>query len=178
MKEGGRRYSKREFLCAGERFKLYRDYLVWDGGKKVVREWAARPRISAVISILGPRQMLLVRQHRYGVNRMLWEIPAGTVQKGESPAACARRECEEETGHRPSHIRSLGSFFPTPAFADETVYLFAAAGLRKTAMNPDFDEKIRVKAFSTAQVRKMLKTGVIRDAKSIIALYRFFNGRP
>ncbi len=174
MKEGGRRFVARKLLASGERFRLYRDELSWPGKKRVFREWAKRPLISAVIALVSPRDMALVRQHRYGINRWLWEIPAGTVHEGESPALCARRECEEETGWRPGRIRPLGSFAPTPAFADEQVHLFVATALKKTRSNPDFDERITVKIFSVAEVRRMLKRRVIQDAKSIIALYRFF----
>ena len=174
MKEGGRRYRARKLIASGERFRLYRDELDWPGRKKVFREWAARPRISAVIALAPKDRMVLVRQHRYGINRRLWEIPAGTVHEGESPLRCAVRECEEETGYRPRKVRSLGGFAPTPAFADERVYLFVATNLVKTRPNPDYDEEIAVRLFSVVQVRRMLKRRVIQDAKSIIALYRYF----
>lgn len=176
MKEGGRKFVARKLLARGERFRLFRDQLHWPGKRKVFREWAERPRISAVIALVTPGNMLLVRQHRYGINRWLWEIPAGTVHGRETSASCARRECEEETGWRPTRIRPLGSFAPTPAFADELVDLFVGTGLRKTSSNPDFDERISVKIFSVAEVRRMLKKRVIQDAKSIVALYRFFYG--
>ena len=115
-----------------------------------------------------------MRQHRWGANRHLWEIPAGTVHAGEPPVSCAKRETEEETGWRPGRVTSLGFFLPTPAFSNEVVHLYLATNLKKTRPNPDFDEKIQTRVFSVSQVKRMLKRGVIQDAKSIIALYRYF----
>ena len=176
-KNDTRRFLSRRLLCRGEKFILYRDRLRWPGVRKVFREWAHRPRISAIVMRASGGRLVLVRQHRYGINRWLWEIPAGTVHDGESSRACARRECEEETGFRPRALEPLGFFVPTPAFSDETVFLYRAAGLKKTRANPDFDERITVGIFSEARVRAMLRSGVIQDAKSIIALYRYFGGR-
>jgi ADP-ribose pyrophosphatase len=164
---------KRELLCEGERFRLYRDQIPWPGKKRVVREWASRPCISAVVTV-APSGLVLVRQHRWGCNRTLWEIPAGTVKDGESPRACALREVEEETGFHPGSVRSLGSFIPTPAFSNERVHLYLAGRLKPTRMNPDHDERITVRVFPEAEVRRMLRRAVIQDAKSIIALYRYF----
>ena len=169
-----RRYLARKLLASGERFRIYRDELDWPGDRKVYREWAERPAICAIVPVLPDGRVLLVRQHRYGINLVLWEVPAGTVKKGEAPLACARRETEEETGWRPSRMKSLGFFVPTPAFSDEKVHLYAASGLKETRMNPDFDERITVKSFPAADVKRMLKSGVFKDAKSIIALSRHF----
>ena len=174
MSRDTRRYIKRKLLYAGKRFQAYLDQLEWPGKKKVFREWVARPGISGVIALTRPDHMLLVRQHRWGANRWFWEIPAGTFDKGDSPLSCARRECEEETGYKPTRIKSLGFYFASPAHSDEKVHLFVASGLQKSKMNLDYDERLVVKSFSIAEVKRMLKSGKIHDAKTVIALYRFF----
>ena len=133
-----------------------------------------QPRVSAMVVLLNKNKILLVRQYRYGANETLWEIPAGTVDPGESPLHCARRECEEETGYRPRSMKPLGSFVSAPAECDQKVYLYLAKHLVHTGMKPDPDEDIFVKAFTLAQVKRMLKTGLIHDAKSMVGLYRFF----
>ncbi len=153
--------------------RVYRDVVRTKSNRRVYREWVARPGVSAVVPVLGD-QILLVRQFRYGVNRRLWEVPAGTFNKGESPVGCARRECEEETGYRPAELASLGSYFSGPAHTDETVYMYAAAKLTKSRAHPEEDEEITLGYFSKGRGKKMLKSGRIRDAKSIIALTRYF----
>lgn len=156
---------------------MYRDQLPWPGRKKIYREWFERPGISAVVALPFKKHILLVQQYRYGINERLWEVPAGMSQEGETALACARRETEEETGFRPGVLRSLGSFILSPAFSNEKVHLYLALSLEKTRRNPDYDERLRVKVFPEGQVRSMLRRGRIRDAKSIIALSRYFERR-
>ena len=158
-KAASRRYLSRKLLCRGERFTIWRDQVRFADGEKIFREWATRPRISAMVTVLPDGRFVLVSQHRYGINKVLWEVPAGTVGKRESPAACARRECEEETGYRPGKIEPLGSFAPTPAFSDERVYLYVASRLVETRQDCEEDERITVGIFSPAQVKKMLRRG-------------------
>jgi len=148
--------------------------VILKGGKRVDREWTALPKVSAVVTLLHSDRMILVRQYRYGVNKFLWEIPAGILDPGETPRACAKRECEEETGYRPGKLQSLGFYVTVPANTDATVYLYVASQLKKTAMCLDEDEVLTVKIFSLNAVKRMLKSGQIQDSKSIIALYRFF----
>ena len=153
--------------------RVFCDLVRTRSNRRVYREWVQRPGVSAVVPVLG-NQILLVRQYRYGVNRRLWEVPAGTFNKGESPVGCARRECEEETGYRPGRLRSLGSYFSGPAHTDETVYMYVAAKLTKSRTHLDEDEEIVLGNFSKDRVKRMLRSGQIRDAKSIIALTRYF----
>ena len=143
-------------------------------GRAVEKIWTRRPRVSAMVVVSKPGTIVLVRQYRYGINRTLWEIPAGTVDAGETPRACAIRECEEETGWRPKKIESLGSFFNAPAGSEEETSLFLIPKVVKGTMNLDEDEHLTVGEFSFSQIRQMLASGRIQDAKSIIGLHRFF----
>ena len=145
-------------------------------GRLVEKIWTRRPRVSAMIVLKDPKSFVLVRQYRYGLNRTLWELPAGTVDEGESPRVCAIRECQEETGWIPRKVRSLGSYANAPAGSAEQTFLFVMSGVVRGKMNLDEDEHLTVGEFSDVQVRRMLKSGLICDAKSIIALYRYFNG--
>jgi len=174
MKERPRKYLSRERLCQGARFTIYRDRILFPDGKRVFREWVNRPSIAAIVAVAPGGGFFLVRQHRYGINRTLWEVPAGTMSGGERPLECAKRECEEETGYRPARVVSLGFFVPSPAFSNEIVYLFAATGLEATSQNLDHDERLVVRRFSRSQVKRMLKTSGVMDAKSIIAFSRYF----
>lgn len=146
-------------------------------GRLVEKIWTRRPRVSAMIVLRDPRTFVLVRQYRYGINRTLWELPAGTVDPGETPRACAVRECEEETGWVPRKVKSLGSYANAPAGSEEETFIFLLSDVVKGKQHLDPDEHLTVGEFSANQVRRMLKAGQICDAKSIIGLYRYFEGK-
>jgi ADP-ribose pyrophosphatase len=171
-----RPFIKRREIHRTDRIVLYRDTIVVRQ-RKCFRDWVRQPGVGAIVPLLDDGRILLVRQYRYGVNQTLWEIPAGTLDAGERPLTCAKRECEEETGHRPKRLKKLGSYVTSPAGTNEKVYVFLATDLVKTQMNLDPDEVLSVKAFSISQVKRMLKTQKIIDAKSIIGLHWFFENR-
>jgi ADP-ribose pyrophosphatase len=169
-----RKYIHRKLLCQGYRFKLYRDQIPWKGSRKVYREWALRPDVCAILPLVSPAQIILVRQYRHGVHRYLWEVPAGALHSNESVLSGAKRECEEETGFKPLRMKKLGTFFPVPAYDSEKVHCFLATNLKQTQKNFDYDENIRLGFFSKQDVKQMLKKGRIQDAKSQICLYHYF----
>jgi ADP-ribose pyrophosphatase len=166
--------TKRVLKFAGRRITVYRDTVLIKG-KTRIRDWVKKPLVSAMVVVKDEEEIILVRQYRHGANARLWEIPAGTVDEGESPRRCALREVEEETGFQPGKLISLGYFITAPAETNARVHLYLATRLKKTQVNFDSDEIITLKAFQIARVRQMLKRGEIRDAKSIIGLYRYFN---
>lgn len=174
-KKDSRPYLKRKVIFEGRRMTVIRD-TVRINGKETFRDWIDKPRVSAIIPVTSEGNILLVRQYRHGVNRRLWEIPAGTVDANETPLQCAKRECEEETGFKANKIESLGRFVVAPAELNGHVFLYRVSKLKATQMNLDEDEFITIKTFETSTVLKMMRTGVISDAKSLIGLYRHFNG--
>ena len=140
-----------------------------DGGA-AKREFMDHPGAVAVIPLLDPRTVVLVRQYRYPVGAHTYEIPAGKLARGENPLACVRRELREETGYTASNIRRLLSFWPTPAFANELLHIFIARGLKPGPADPDEDEFIESLAVPLARALSWVKTGKIRDSKTVIAL--------
>jgi ADP-ribose pyrophosphatase len=175
MPKSARPCIKSKLIYSGHRFSVYRDQMRWPGKKKVFKEWLVRPGICAVIPVVDKTHLILVRQYRYGANRKLWEVPAGTMNQGESARQCAMRECEEETGYKPRRLRFLRNYFSIPALSDEKIHLYLATSLQKTQTQWDYDEKIEIKIFPTRVVKKMLRDGTICDAKSLIALHLFFS---
>jgi ADP-ribose pyrophosphatase len=116
--------------------------------------------------------VILIRQYRYAGDGYIWEVPAGTLQPGEVPAACARRELAEEAGVEASEVVPLGSILTTPGFCDERIHLFLARGLRVVATRHDHDEVItEVRWLEWPAVFGMIESGEIVDAKSLVALY-------
>jgi ADP-ribose pyrophosphatase len=105
----------------------------------------------------------------------VWELPAGSLKRGEDPENAAIRECQEETGLIPSRLEPLGSFFPTPGYCDEEMNFFRAVGLRMpsghdAAAQPDEDEDIESKAFPRDAIAAMIASGEIVDLKTVAGL--------
>ena len=112
----------------------------------------------------------MIRQYRHAVGQTIWEIPAGTMEKGETPAACARRELEEETGYRAKSMKLLFECYPTPGYSQELMRMFVARGLNPTERRLDEDEIISVEPVEIERAFRMIGSKEIRDAKTIAAL--------
>jgi ADP-ribose pyrophosphatase len=138
-------------------------------------EMIRHPGASAVVPFLSEPtgedpQVLLIRQYRYAAGSYLYEIPAGRLEPGESPEACARRELEEETGCRAERVEPLTTVYTTPGFTDERIHLFAAFGLTTGKVKRDVDEFLEVKTMPLTETLAMISRGEIVDGKTIVAL--------
>jgi ADP-ribose pyrophosphatase len=127
-----------------------------------------------LIPMLDDGRVVLIRQYRHSVKRMLWELPAGGINPGEAPEAAALRECEEETKLAPSRVERVGALFVAPGYCDEEMFFFKATGLHAPAPDsthaPDEDEDITVHPTTVAEARAMLARGDIVDLKTAYAL--------
>jgi len=124
---------------------------------------------SAVLPVEG-EFIYLVQQYRYPVGKTTWELPAGKREKGQTYLACARAELKQETGMRAKTMKEVMIFNPSNAFSNEELHLFIAKGLTRGKDSPDEDEFLNLKKFRFEDVYRMVKTGKIRDAKTIIML--------
>jgi ADP-ribose pyrophosphatase len=117
-------------------------------------------------------EVILIRQYRYAIGRWIWELPAGTLDPGESARVAARRECAEEIGLTPGRIERLGEFYPTPGFCDEVMIFFRCSDLRKPRRPPalDPDEQLEPRTFTIAQVRRLIARGQVIDMKTVVGL--------
>jgi ADP-ribose pyrophosphatase len=129
-----------------------------------------------MMAVDGRKRILLVRQYRLPAARYLWELPAGTVDPGEKPYATARRELIEETGYRARTWRKLASFLVSPGYATERMTIYLATNLIAGQATPMEDERIEARWFTAAEVARMIRTGTIEDAKTIIGFYAWRNG--
>ena len=118
-------------------------------------------------------QIYLVQQYRYPIGKATWEIPAGKREKGQTFLTCARAELKQETGLRAKYMKKLLMFHPSNAFSNEELHLYVATGLSRGKDAPDEDEFINVKKFPLEKVYRMIETGKIQDAKTIIGLLAF-----
>jgi ADP-ribose pyrophosphatase len=140
------------------------------GGVRASREVVRHRGSVAVLPVHDDGRLVLVRQYRYPVDALVWELPAGRLDPGESPEQAARRELEEEVGLRPRRLQRLTVFFTTPGFCDETMHLFRGTRLTTVAARPEADERIEARAFTLTQARAMIRRGEIREGKTLVAL--------
>jgi ADP-ribose pyrophosphatase len=157
-------------IYSGSVLDLDVDEVAEPGGVRATREVVRHQGSVCALPVESDGRLVLVRQYRYAVDALVWELPAGRIDPGEDPEAGARRELEEEVGLRPSRLEPLLTFFTTPGFCDETLHLFRATGLAQVAARPEPDERIEARRVSRDEARAMIQRGEIRDAKTLLAL--------
>jgi len=168
----------RETVYNGKAFKIASVTLRNAEGKEVRRDVIEHPGAACVVPMLDKDTVLLIEQWRIGAKRALWEIPAGTLDPGEDPLACAARELEEETGYKAGKLEHLLTLYPSPGILDEKMHIFLATELTKGQTNFDEDEQITAKPFSFKELRIQLKANNIKDGKTIAALGYLFTFKP
>lgn len=158
-------------LHEGRVFSLYREHIELPNGISTTLEIIRHPGAAAIVPFTARGGVLLIRQFRYAVDDWIWEIPAGTLETGESPLACARRELAEETGFAAGRWLSLGVVTPLPAYSDEAIHLYRAEDLKPADAQLDADEILEPYEFAYEETLAMITSGAIRDAKTIAALF-------
>jgi ADP-ribose pyrophosphatase len=154
---------------------LYRDMVRFPDGSSSPFDIARHPGAAAIVPFLSdPRgdepQVLLLRQYRYAAGGYLYEIPAGRLDEGESPNACAIRELKEETGCTAETMEPLTTFLTTPGFTDEIIHIFLATGLTHGQHEREADEFVELVVMRLSEALELIRDGKITDAKTIIAL--------
>ena len=160
--------SKRVF--EGRVFRVRVDELRYADGATHRCDVVEHEGTFGIIPLLRSGEIVLVRQYRHPVGRVLWEIPAGTSEAGEPAAEGALRELAEETGFRAGSIRPLWSVYMTPGFCDEAMHFFVAEDLREGSQSLDEDERIEVGRFTLARAFDLFERGEIADVKTLLAL--------
>jgi ADP-ribose pyrophosphatase len=161
-------------IYKGQIFGVRRDEVLEPTGLRTTREVITHPGSVVVMPVLPDRRIILIRQYRHAARQFLWELVAGRIDPGESVRQAAARELIEETGYRAKRLRVFLDLFPTPGFLEERMYILLAEGLTPGVAEPEEDEKIVAKAYTRAELEKMIRRGVLRDAKSIAGLLYYF----
>ncbi|MCL1631880.1 NUDIX hydrolase [Sporolactobacillus sp. CPB3-1] len=149
---------------------LYVDQVKLPNGEESTREVVKHPGAVAVIAVNDEGKLLLVRQYRYPLNGIIYEIPAGKLEPGENPDDSAMRELEEETGYRCEKMKKIASFYSSPGFSDELLHIYYTDTLIKGKQNLDQDEFLEVCTVNTNEAVEMVKKCQIYDAKSVYAV--------
>lgn len=141
-------------------------------GSAAKREIVQHPGAVAIVALERNHDVLLVRQFRMAANKILYEIPAGTLEPGEAPEICAERELQEEAGRRPGRLESLGGFYVAPGYTTEYIHLYWATELVEAHLDGDEDEFIVAEHVPLTAALKMIEAGEIVDGKTINGLLR------
>jgi ADP-ribose diphosphatase len=165
-------------IYAGRVITLDIDTVRFPDGSTGELEIVRHPGAAAVVPVAsdgdgGNPTILMLRQFRYATGGTLWEVPAGTLGPGEDPAACARRELEEEAGVTAGRLEPLTTIWTTPGFTTEAIHLYWATALTATAARHERDEFIEVVPRPLSAVLEAIKAGEVQDAKSVVALLYF-----
>ena len=156
----------------GKIFSLWGGKVALDTGETAVREYVRHAGGVAIVPVVD-HNVILIRQFRIAIERELIELPAGRLELGEEPSACAARELEEEIGYRPKELIPLASYFSSVGFTDERMYIFLALDPDKTTLKLESDERIREVFMPIEAIREKLDAQVFEDAKTIIGLREF-----
>jgi ADP-ribose pyrophosphatase len=154
----------------GPVFSVLTDMVQEPGGIVARRDVIRHPGSVVVLSVDGDGRILLERQYRHAAGNFLWELPAGRKDPNETELVAAKRELLEETGFTAKNWKLILRFYVSPGFLDETMALFLARGLSSGKAQPEEDEKITVRFFPLSAALKMVETGRIADAKTIIGV--------
>jgi ADP-ribose pyrophosphatase len=167
MAKGTAKILSSEMIYQGRVFGLRRDEVLEPSGLRTTREVITHPGSVVVLPVLPDGRIVMVRQYRHATRQYLWELVAGRKEPEETPKQGAARELLEETGYRAKRFKVFLDVFPTPGFLEERMYLLLAEGLTAGEAQPEEDEKIEVRAYRANELKQMIKSGRLRDAKSI-----------
>lgn len=166
---------KAERVYTGRVLNLDADTVGFPDGSTGRLEMIRHPGASAVLPFLddpaGPDpRVVLIRQFRHAADDFIYEVPAGRLDPGESPQACAARELAEETGYQAARYEHLTTIFTTPGFTDERIHLFMASGLESGSHRREADEFLEIHRFRWSEVLELVKAGKVVDAKTLTAI--------
>ncbi|MGI9951557.1 NUDIX hydrolase [Moorellaceae bacterium AZ2] len=164
------RCLKSERIYTGKILNLRKDRVALPDGREASREVVEHTGAVAVVALDHEERVYLVRQYRYPIGKVTLEIPAGKLDPGENPEACARRELREEVGLVAENWQHLLTFYSTPGFSDEIMYLFLARDLSREKAQPDEDEFLEILSLPLEEALLKIREGEIMDAKTIIGL--------
>lgn len=173
--------TKTQPIYKGRIVDLRLDEVLLPNGVTMTLEVIRHPGAAAIVAIDGDDAVTLVHQFRHAAGGFLWEIPAGTLEPGEAPAACAARELREEAGLVAADLVHLGSILTAPGFCDERIHLFLARQLTSAPQQLDHDEVLTVSRMPLTRALNMIRSGEIQDAKTIAGLHHaaeYLRGTP
>jgi len=167
----------RRIVYQGRKIQVAVEETAGTAGTIIKRDVVVHPGAVAILPLLDLDKVCLLQNQRPIVSKTLWEIPAGTLEPGESPDLAAARELAEETGYHAARWTKLTEFFPSPGVLSERTHLYVAQGLTPGPMHLEADEQIEPRIVAWQDALKWVKDGTIQDAKTLIAILLWNNLR-
>jgi 8-oxo-dGTP pyrophosphatase MutT (NUDIX family) len=161
---------KTETVYKGKLFSFVTEDITLPNGAGTEMAIVRYPGSTGIVPLLDDAKIIMLSQYRHSVGDYLLEIPAGTMEPGESPLNCARRELEEETGLVASEFIELAQVYIIPAYSDEKIHVYLARGFTRSKQNLDQDEIIHVVKYPFQDVLRMIGQGLITDALTILSI--------
>ncbi len=163
---------KTEQVYDGCLLKIYRDQVLLPDGSTAVREYNRHPGAVCVVPVTEDNQVLMVRQYRYSTRQVMLEIPAGKLEKGETPLENCKRELKEETGAEGYSFITLGGYIGLCAYSDELVHMYMCRVKEMGEQNLDKDEFLTVEKIPFDTVVEMVLNNQIADGKTQAAILK------
>lgn len=154
------------------KLRALRETVETEDGRRFVHETIEHPGAVVILPILPDGRIVFIEQYRHSVRKHLLELPAGTLEHAEDPAACAQRELMEEIGMASQELLALGTLLPAPGFCSEIQHVFCARNLFEKKATPDDDEIITVVPMTIFEAEKAIRDGRLVDGKSLALLYQ------
>ena len=164
-------------ICQARIIRVVAKDLVLPNGRRTTFTIVEHPGAVAIVPVHANGDVVLLKQFRPSIDEELYEIPAGTMEKGEAPLATAKREIIEETGFKARQWSKVSEFYSAPGFCTELMHLYIARGLSPASADGDADEILKPVRMSLDDSLKLIRTGKIRDAKTIAGLLIYHGQR-
>jgi ADP-ribose pyrophosphatase len=157
-------------LLQARLFRVIEETYETGDGEEHVQQIVRHPGAVAIVPVLDDGRICLIQNYRQSAREFLLEIPAGTREPNEEPLETARRELIEETGYRAKKIEKLAQFFMSPGILDEQMHLFLATGLTPGESDLQAGELIVPRLVTWGEACDMIRSGTIRDSKTLVGL--------
>jgi len=166
------RIIKSDVIYHGKVFNTIVNQIEYYSGNKAIREVAEHSGGAVVVPITPDGKIVMVTQHRFPMNKVLLELPAGKLNKDEDPFICAVRELEEETGYKSDNVKELGSIYTTPGYSSEKLWIYLAKDLKPGSSNREEGEYgMEVFEFTLNEIENKIYNGEVVDSKTICGIY-------
>ncbi|MBM3933914.1 MAG: NUDIX hydrolase [SAR202 cluster bacterium] len=165
-------YGSRRMIYKGKVISLVEN-TVNIAGKEIRLDQVEHPGSATAVPVLPDGRIILIRQYRFAISDWLWDIPAGLLEQGEAPDACAAREVAEEIGWTVGKLESLGSIVTSPGFSNQRVFMFVAHLQTQVQHSREHGEIMTMHTKDWAEIEGILARNELLDAKTLVALYRY-----